>query len=267
MKKTVAYIRVSTDGQVDGAGLDTQQERIEAFCISQGWTLAGTFKDPGQSGALMSRPGLDELRQHIKAGEIERIVVYKLDRLSRRLLHLKTMVDDELTPAGVAIASVTEQIDTATPAGRLFFNMLGSFAEFEREMITERLDGGRRTRARQGKKASGGIPFGYIRTSAGTVEPDPATGETVEHIFKTYLKAGSLGKLKNDLDAAGIFNERGKPFTRQALAYMLKNNFYIGKVQYGDIETSGMHKALVSPQLFKKVYKALDAGNKHKSAA
>ena len=267
MKKTVGYIRVSTDGQIDGAGLDTQKERIEAFCISQGWDLAATLKDPGYSGATMNRPGLDQLRTEIEAGEIERVVVYKLDRLSRRLLHLKTMVDDELTPSGVALASVTEAIDTATPAGRLFFNMLGSFAEFEREMITERLDGGRRTRARQGKKASGGIPYGYIRTSAGTVEPDPVKSEMVEHIFKTYLKAGSLGKLKSDLDASGIFNERGKPFTRQALAYILKNNFYIGKVQYGDIETGGTHKALVSPYLFRKVYKALDAGNKHKSAA
>jgi site-specific DNA recombinase len=267
MKKTVAYIRVSTDGQIDGAGLDTQKECIEAFCISQGWTLDAIYTDPGHSGATMDRPGLVSLRAAIDAGDIERVVVHKLDRLSRRLLHLKMMVDDELTPAGVAIASVREKIDTATPAGRLFFNMLGSFAEFEREVITERLDAGRRTRARQGSKAAGAVPFGYRRTAAGTVEPDPDTAETVRHIFKTYLKTGSLGKLKNELDTAGIHNERGKPFTRQALAYMLKNEFYIGKIEYGDIKTGGAHQAIITPHTFRKVGRALAAGNKRRNAA
>jgi len=268
MKKTVAYTRVSTDGQVDGAGLDTQQERIEAFCVSQGWHLDEIFEDPGYSGAMMDRPGLGALLEAVDAGDIERVVVYRLDRLSRRLLHLKMMVDDDLAPAGVSIASVTEPIDTATPAGRLFFNMLGSFAEFEREVIFERLDAGRRTRAQQGKKAAGALPFGYKHIdSAGTVGPDPKTTETVPHIFRTYLKVGSLGKLKAALDTAGIHNERGKEFSRQALLYMLKNRFYIGIAQYGDIEAGGAHQAIVSQQLFRKVGKALNAGNKRRKAA
>lgn len=267
MKKTVAYTRVSTDGQAnDGAGLDTQKERIEAFCVSQGWTLGATYTDAGESGAKLSRPALDELRGEIEQGNIERIVVYKLDRLSRYLGHLIQLVDDELNPAGVSLASVTEPIDTTTPAGMMIFQMLGTFAEFERKLMTERLDGGRRTRASQGKKASGAMPYGYKQDGEAIV-PDPITAPIVKRIFSEYLSAGSLGRLKKSLDADGITNERKKPFTRASLAYILNNRFYVGEVTYGEVITEGAHKAIISKNMFGRVQNSLSTRNKHRAVA
>lgn len=263
---TVGYIRVSTDGQAEhGLGLETQRERIAAYCTAQGWTLDTIYEDAGASGADLHREALTRLLALVSVDAVERVVVYKLDRLSRRLRHLKQLVDDELLPHKTALVSVTEPINTETPAGRLFFNLLGSFAEFEREVITERMASGRRTRAAHGRKAQGYAPLGYVgipkldaqgkRYVEIAVDPDGAA--LVKRLFTDYLKRGSLGKLADTLTAEGISSPDGKPWTRATLRWMLTNRFYIGEVTYGAVVTRGIHEPIIARQLFGRVRTAL----------
>lgn len=263
---TVGYVRVSTEGQAEhGLGLDTQRARIQAYGQSQGWTLTTIYKDAAQSGADLKRDALLQLLAQVRAGQVERVVVYKLDRLSRRLLHLKQLVDDEFIPHHTALVSVTEPINTETPAGRLFFNLLGSFAEFEREVITERMDSGRRTRAAHGRKAQGYAPLGYVgipkldaqgkRNVEIAVDPDGAA--LVQRMFRDYLRYGSLGKLADTLNTEGILSPDGKSWTRATLRWMLTNRFYIGEVKYGAVVTKGTHPPLIARPRFGRVQAAL----------
>ena len=128
-------------------------ERCESYIASQGWALAGSYIDEGVSGAKARRPALDRLLYDIRTGAVDAVVVAKLDRIGRSMRHLAALLG-ELDDRGVKLVSVSEAFDSSTPAGRLQRNMLGSFAEFERELIRDRMVAGRDATVRRGKWAS-----------------------------------------------------------------------------------------------------------------
>jgi DNA invertase Pin-like site-specific DNA recombinase len=137
--KAVAYIRTSTDRQ--GNSVNDQRHRIEAYCTARGWTLAGVYVDEGVSGAKASRPALDRMVADVLGNGVSAVVSTKLDRLGRSVAHVIELVD-QLEAKGVAMVLVDQSIDTSTPAGRLLRNVLASVAEFERDLISERVKAG-----------------------------------------------------------------------------------------------------------------------------
>ena len=266
------YTRVSTDAGLDQDfnSLDAQYDAAQAYISSQahaGWTLVRTrYDDGGFSGGSTDRPALQQLLADIKAHKINVIVVYKVDRLTRSLADFAKLV--ELFDAhGVSFVSVTQQFNTTTSMGRLTLNVLLSFAQFEREVTSERIRDKIGASKRKGLWVGGVVPLGYqAKDSKITVVEEEA--KTVRHVFRRYLELGSLNLLMADLQSTGIktkvrplANGRtigGIPFTRGPLAAFLRNRFYIGEVRYRGEIFAGEQPAILDRKLFEAVQAKLD---------
>ena len=266
------YTRVSTEFGLDQDfnSLDAQYDAAQAYIRSQahaGWTLVRTrYDDGGFSGGSTNRPALQQLLDDIRARRIIVIVVYKVDRLTRSLADFAKLV--ELFDAhGVSFVSVTQQFNTTTSMGRLTLNVLLSFAQFEREVTSERIRDKIGASKRKGLWVGGVVPLGYqAKDRKITVVTDEA--KTVRHIFRRYLDLGSLNLLLTDLRRSGVktklrplSNGRtigGIPFTRGSLAAFLRNRFYIGEVQYKGEVFPGEQTAILDRALFEAVQSKLD---------
>ena len=266
------YTRVSTESGLDQDfnSLDAQYDAAQAYIRSQahaGWILVRTrYDDGGFSGGSTDRPALQQLLDDIRAHRINVIVVYKVDRLTRSLADFAKLV--ELFDAyGVSFVSVTQQFNTTTSMGRLTLNVLLSFAQFEREVTSERIRDKIGASKRRGVWVGGVVPLGYqAKDRKITVVADEA--KTVRHIFRRYLDLGSLNLLLTDLRRDGVktklrplSNGRtigGIPFTRGSLAAFLRNRFYIGEVRYKGEVFGGEQPAILDRALFEAVQTKLD---------
>jgi site-specific DNA recombinase len=266
------YTRVSTESGLDQDfnSLDAQYDAAQAYIRSQahaGWTLVRSrYDDGGFSGGSTDRPALQQLLADIKAHRINVIVVYKVDRLTRSLADFAKLV--ELFDAhGVSFVSVTQQFNTTTSMGRLTLNVLLSFAQFEREVTSERIRDKIGASKRKGLWVGGVVPLGYqAKDRKITVIEEEA--KTVRHIYRRYLELGSLNLLLADLRTAGVktklrplSNGRiigGIPFTRGSLASFLRNRFYIGEVRYKGEVFPGEQTAILDRTLFDAVQTKLD---------
>jgi site-specific DNA recombinase len=266
------YTRVSTESGLDQDfnSLDAQFDAAQAYIRSQahaGWTLVRTrYDDGGFSGGSIDRPALQQLLNDIRAHKINVIVVYKVDRLTRSLADFAKLV--ELFDAhGVSFVSVTQQFNTTTSMGRLTLNVLLSFAQFEREVTSERIRDKIGASKRKGLWVGGVVPLGYqAKDRKITIVADEA--KTVRHIFRRYLDLGSLNLVLADLRRTGVktklralSNGRtigGIPFTRGSLAAFLRNCFYIGEVRYKGEAFPGEQPAILDRALFEAVQTQLD---------
>lgn len=230
MEKVAAYIRVSTSEQSDGFGFDTQRTKIRQWANLNDVETVDWYEDTA-SGGDTNRPGLQDMIDRLCSGEYDALVVYKADRLSRSLKDLLTVIDDVLEACETAFVSVTEQFDTSTPSGRLFLQMLGSFSEFERALITERLRDGRRSKAQEGGHATGEIPFGYDKNADGElILSDHA--ETVRRIFRLRQDGETLRYIADRLNAEGITTKRGGNWHASTVSYILNNDKYRGLMRH-----------------------------------
>ena len=161
MKHTALYLRVSTEAQADeGYSLAAQAEKLEAYCRMKGISRFTRYVDGGFSGSSLNRPAVTQLIDCIRNGEVERVVVYKLDRLSRSQKDTLYLIEDVFAPHSVDFVSINENIDTGTPYGRAMIGILSAFAQLERENIFLRTRMGMVERVRQGFWPGGGkIPF------------------------------------------------------------------------------------------------------------
>lgn len=158
--RAAIYIRVSTTKQVnDGMSLETQEDRLRAFVKSKGWTVHRPYIDAGKSGGSTDRPAFQKMMNAVKRKAFGAIVVYKLDRFSRSLKDLLLSLE-ELNKSDVTFVSITDNIDLSTSSGKLMFNIIGSFAEFERELIRERTTAGQ-AEARKRGHHMGRLRLGY----------------------------------------------------------------------------------------------------------
>ncbi|MCP4593914.1 MAG: recombinase family protein [bacterium] len=279
------YTRKSTDEGLDREfnSLDAQREAGEAYIASQkheGWvSLSERYDDGGFTGGNMDRPAMKRLLADIEEGKIDCIVVYKVDRLSRSLLDF-TRIIETLDKHSVSFVSVTQQFNTTTSMGRLTLNILLSFAQFEREIISERTRDKIAATRRKGKW-SGGMPvLGYdvVTTPGGSkliVNEDEA--RTLRAIFDLYLNHQSLIETVHEIDARGWSSKRwitkkgnergGKPFTKSSLFRLLTNVVYLGKITYKDEIHEGEHAAIVDANIFDRVQRLLKrngrTGGKH----
>ena len=267
------YTRVSTDAGLDQEfnSLDAQFDAAQAYIRSQahaGWTMVRTrYDDGGFSGGSTDRPALQQLLTDIKAGKVKVIVVYKVDRLTRSLADFAKLVE-LFDSHGVSFVSVTQQFNTTTSMGRLTLNVLLSFAQFEREVTSERIRDKIGASKRKGLWVGGVVPLGYhAKDRKITVVENEA--KTVRHIFSRYLELGSLSLLLADLRADGI-TTRIRPltsgrtigaiaFTRGPLAYLLRNRFYIGEIRFKGETFPGEQPAILDRQLFDAVQAKLEA--------
>ena len=261
------YTRVSTDQglEQDFNSLDAQYDASQAYIRSQahaGWTLARSkYDDGGFSGGNTDRPALQRLLGDVQAGKIDVIVVYKVDRLTRSLADFAKLVE-LFDRHGVSFVSVTQQFNTTTSMGRLTLNVLLSFAQFEREVTSERIRDKIAASKRKGLWVGGMAPLGYD-TRDRKITVNPSEAERVRTIFESYLKLGSLHRLMADLRQRGIVTKvrtlktgqtvGGIAFTRGPLAHLLRNRFYIGEVSFKDEVLAGEQPAIIDRELFDAV--------------
>ncbi len=261
------YTRKSSEEglEQDFNSLDAQREACEAYIKSQageGWRLVRTrYDDGGISGGTMERPALKSLLADIEARRVDLVVVYKVDRLTRSLADFAKIVE-VFDRAGASFVSVTQQFNTTTSMGRLTLNMLLSFAQFEREITGERIRDKIAASKKKGMWMGGFPPLGYdVRDRKLVINETEA--ETVRHIFRRHVALGSVRRLKQELDAAGILSKvrvaesgrrwGGKPFARGALYLMLQNRIYLGETVHKDKSYPGEHKGIVDQELWDAV--------------
>src|SRR3989442_4629348 len=261
------YTRVSTDQglEQDFNSLDAQYDASQAYIRSQahaGWTLLRPkYDDGGFSGGNTERPALQRLLNDVRAGKVDVIVVYKVDRLTRSLADFAKLVE-LFDQHGVCFVSVTQQFNTTTSMGRLTLNVLLSFAQFEREVTSERIRDKIAASKRKGLWVGGKATLGYVAKDRKVIVV-AEEAERVRVIFRAYLKLGSLNALMADLRRRGIVTKvqtlrtgrtiGGIPFTRGPLSYLLRNRFYIGEVVYKGEILPGGQAAIIDRDLFEAV--------------
>ncbi len=254
--RAVGYVRVSTDGQVEGYGPKVQAASIRSFAESQGHDLVDIIMDDGVSGAIapLDRPGFQKVALLAKAGEFTLLLLYKFDRLAREVLHAVTIVHLLRENFGIAVRSVTEPIDTATPMGEMIFTVLASMAAQERRAITERTWGGRKQKAKEGGYSCGGVPYGYDADSDKKLAVNEAEAAAVRRMFQMRGDGTTYQQITDALNADGIKTKRGNKWRPGAVAYILDNPIYRGDVEYffrrfgaGELfRGRGTHEAIIT---------------------
>src|SRR6266436_618795 len=265
------YTRKSTEHGLDLEfnSLDAQRDACEAYIksqASQGWkALPQHYDDPAYSGGNLDRPALKKLLADIGAGRIDVVVVYKIDRLTRSLADFAKLVE-AFDARSISFVAVTQQFNTTTSMGRLTLNVLLSFAQFERELSSERVRDKIAASKRKGKWTGGTVPLGYDGKDKKLVV-SKTEAETVRAIFRLYLELKSFSKLVAELDRRSIVTKQrntkvakyngGIPFTYGPLAYFLKNRVYLGEVHHGGKWFEGEHKAIIDRATFERVQQLL----------
>src|SRR5712672_679521 len=250
--------------------LQAQREACEAFIESQrqeGWLcLRAAYDDGGFSGARMERPALQRLLADLTAGRVDTIVVYKIDRLTRSLADFAKIVEI-LDARGASFVSVTQQFNTTTSMGRLTLNVLLSFAQFEREVIGERIRDKIAVSKKKGMWMGGVPPLGYRVRNHKLVMID-SEADTVRLIFRRYAELGSVRLLQAELEARGIRSKSwtsvsgrlvgGKSFSRGALYLMLQNCTYLGEIAHKGQFHPGKHTPIIDQPSWDAVQAQLD---------
>jgi len=269
-RRCAIYTRKSSEEGLEQGfnSLDAQREACEAYVLSQvgeGWTaLPSRYDDGGYSGGSMERPGLQSLLADIRGGQVDVVVVYKIDRLTRSLPDFARIVE-QFDAREVSFVSVTQAFNTTTSMGRLTLNVLLSFAQFEREVTGERIRDKIAASKAKGMWMGGLAPLGYDLPINGTrtlVENSVEAG-TVRHLFQRYLALGSVHQLVVELQVQGIHSKArttakgrtlgGQPFSRGALFHLLQNRVYVGEIVHKDACYPGQHPAIVDRKLFDEV--------------
>jgi site-specific DNA recombinase len=270
------YTRKSSEEglEQDFNSLHAQREACEAFILSQrheGWhAIESAYDDGGFSGGSMERPALQRLMADIAAGQVEVIVVYKVDRLTRSLADFAKMVE-QFDAHRVSFVSVTQQFNTTSSMGRLTLNVLLSFAQFEREVTGERIRDKIAASKRKGMWMGGFVPFGYeARDRSLAINPEEA--ETIRRIFALYLELGCVRAVKEVVDERGLVSKRritqagqasgGRSLSRGYIYRLLSNPLYIGEIAHHDRTYPGQHEALIDRTTWDAVQAKLK-GNSH----
>jgi len=273
------YTRKSTDEGLDQDfnSLDAQRESAEQYILSQkheGWiALPGRYDDGGFTGANMDRPALKTLLADIEAGRVNSVVVYKVDRLTRCMKDFFKMMEI-LERRQVTFVSVTQQFNTTTSLGRLALNIVMSFAEFERETISERTRDKMRAARRKGKWIGGYPVLGYdVAPKGGALVVNAAEAERVRDIFHLYLELGSLIPVVEELERRNCRmkswttregrDRRGSLFSKTTLHSLLTNVIYTGRVKFEGTLFDGEHQRIIDDETFNRVQEQLSRNGRN----
>jgi site-specific DNA recombinase len=261
------YTRKSSEEGLEQSfnSLEAQREACRAYVLSQkheGWAvLANHYDDGGFSGGTMERPGLNQLLTDIRAGKVDTVVVYKVDRLTRSLTDFSKIIEI-FDAQKVSFVSVTQHFNTTTSMGRLTLNVLLSFAQFEREITGERIRDKIAASKKKGMWMGGLVPLGYDCVDRQLVV-NQSEANTVREIFRQYLRLGCVSKLRQLLEHKQMRSKvrtstaghsgGGATYSRGALYHLLNNRVYIGETVHRKESYTGQHQPIVSRELWNKV--------------
>ncbi|MDD5730089.1 MAG: recombinase family protein [Candidatus Omnitrophica bacterium] len=276
------YVRVSTTQQIDRDSLKTQEERLRQFCKAHDFEVYRNkpYKDEGISAKDTKRPAYEELMNDVEAGRVQVVIVTRLDRVTRSLKDLIGLMEF-LQKHEVKLVSLTENIDTTGPMGRFIINLLGSIAQLEREIDSERVRADMHHRAGEGKWTGGVVPLGYVTKGklmreshqkgmseeeslkgANSIAPEKGrlyvvkqAAELVRKIYQLYLECKSLRRVTHELNKRNIKTPEGETWAASSIRRILTNPTYIGMVWYGKRKTDMSTGRLmnVKPELWKVV--------------
>ena len=258
------YVRVSTKEQAaEGYSIGEQTERLQKFCEAHGWHIFQIYTDAGYSGADTNRPALQDLLVDVHAGRISKVLVYKLDRLSRSQKDTLKLIEDEFLQHNVAFESMTEKLDTGTAHGRAMIGILAAFAQLEKEMIHERLSLGMDARIKEGKWRGGfKVPFGY------DYDPDKEIlvineyqAMIVKYLFQQFTAGRSISSIAKEMENKGMLLPNGK-CNRRSLQYILQNKTYCGYLKHGSDWIHGLQDPVIDENTYEAAQKIF-AGHYH----
>jgi len=264
------YTRKSSEEGLDMEfnSLDAQREACEAYIASQrseGWAaIREPYDDGGVSGGTLDRPALQRLLADVEAGLIDVIVVYKIDRLSRSLMDFARLVEI-FDRNQVTFVSVTQSFNTTTSMGRLTLNILLSFAQFEREVIGERIRDKFAASRKRGMWMGGYVPLGYDARDRKLIINE-AEAATVRMIFKRFVAIGSATKLAKELAAEGVHTKSGRPIDKGYIYRLLNSRVYLGEATHKDASYPGEHAAIIDRSLWDKVHSILQTSPRLRAA-
>lgn len=272
------YVRKSTDHGLEQQfnSLDNQEQSALAYIQSQqfqGWQFYKTYSDAALSGGTMARPALKEMLEEIHAGRIQCVLVYKIDRLSRSIFDFKSMMK-EFDKHECNLVSITQSFDTSSAMGKLTLNMLLSFAEFEREVASERVRDKMRATKAKGMWIGGIPPIGYD-IAFGKLVPNESEVPIVHKVFETYLQSRGFNDCCYKLIEMGIRQKQwttrngqvkgGAQITPNVVERILKSEIYLGKIPNRTTSEvfDGLHKPIIDKELFDSVQKKINENNNH----
>jgi len=268
--RCATYTRKSSEEGLDMEfnSLDAQRESCQAYITSQrseGWVeLVERYDDGGFSGGTLERPALKRLLADIENGRVDVIVVYKIDRLSRSLMDFAKLVE-VFDRQRVTFVSVTQSFNTTTSMGRLTLNILLSFAQFEREVIGERIRDKFAASRKKGMWMGGCVPLGY-RVDKRKLLVQEAEAATVRMIFERFVRIGSATTLSRALTAEGVTTRTGKPFDKGVLYKAINNRVYLGEAVHKGTSYPGEHRAIIDQALWDKVRAVLTQSPRTRAA-
>lgn len=248
------YTRVSSRNQADAdySSLETQRERLEAYCQSQeNYSIFRVYEDGGYSADSLERPALKEMLRDIRDGRLNCVLTYKIDRLTRSVRDFHQLVD-LFDRANVKFVSVTQSLDTQNPMGRLLRNVLLDFAQFEREMTADRTRDKMFQRAQKGLWNGGNVPYGYDSENKKLIA-NSQEADRLRFMFRRFAETPSLSGLRHELHQRGWYARSGKPWGKMALDHILRNPIYCGLIRFNEQRFKGEQEALIQEVLFTRV--------------
>lgn len=249
MIRAAIYTRVSTQEQAkEGYSIGEQIERLTNYCAAMGWEIVGTYTDAGFSGGNTDRPGLQKLCEDVLAGKINKVAVYKLDRLSRSQLDTLYLIEKVFIANNTDFVSMSENFDTSTPFGKAMIGILAVFAQLEREQIKERLMMGKEAKIKDGYWIGSVAPMGYSYMD-GKLVINEEEAEQVREMFSLFAQGTALRDIETRFAEKGYLL-RGRPWRLFSIRYMLDNKVYAGYLRCGEKWVKGNHDPIIGEDLW-----------------
>lgn len=259
--KVVIYVRVSTAEQAkEGYSVGEQLERLTKYCEAMNWTIVAQYVDPGYSGADTNRPGLKELIKAVEDGGIDKVVVYKLDRLSRSQKDTLALIEDVFLKNKTDFVSMNENFDTSTPFGIAMVGILAVFAQLEREQIKERMNLGKEGRAKEGKWHGGSTePIGYdYNVNDDMLYPNEYEQMQIRELRELFLQGTPLRTIETIFKEKGYTHKHGSTWDPKTMRRVLRSKLYLGYIVHNGELYPGLHEATVDVETYDKVVAILD---------
>lgn len=268
-KNVALYVRVSSERQANEAhySIPEQIDRLKSYCKAKEWNVYKIYTDGGQSGAYLDRPALNELVKDATLKKYNMVLVYKLDRLSRRQKDTLHLIEDVFMENDIDFTSVVENLDTSTPTGRAFIGLLSVFAQLEREQIQERMKMGKAGRAKKGKYHAGGtIPIGYNYEN-GNLIINEYEAMQVRLVFDLRSQGYDIRAIERYMQEHGYKHkgnnnvESSNDWYSNTIRRVLKNKVYLGLIKHHDEYFQGEHEPIIDEELFYKLQPELEANS------
>lgn len=240
------YVRVSTIEQAEeGYSVEEQESRLRAYCSAMGYTIYNVHIDPGFSGSSLDRPGIKKVISDVQTGKVRKVLVWKLDRLSRSQKDTMVLLEDVFLANNCNFVSLRESFDTSTPFGRAIVGILAAFAQLERENIKERTALGRQARIKKGYFHGSHAPLGYkFKPGSNDLIIDEFSAGMIREVFSLFLSGSSLNGIASHM--SNKFGSNIFEWNNTSVRRILKNPVYMGNVTLSDRVYNGLHNCIVS---------------------